>query len=98
MQRARTSFRQSPHRGWVAAMVMCGSAALAAPRAVQAQATLEMPFAIGERLNYRVTVGSRRVGEGSMSVQGPEDVRGVATYVLRAEVHARIGPIKAVDR
>jgi uncharacterized protein DUF3108 len=72
--------------------------ALGFPLAAHAQAAAELPFGIGERLNYRVTVGSKRVGEGSMSVQGPEDVRGTSTYVLKSEVRARIGIVKAVDR
>jgi hypothetical protein len=75
-----------------------GLALLFPPHALRAQAAAELPFAVGERLNYRVTVGSMHVGEGSMSVQGPEDVRGIATYVLKSEVRARIGPVKAVDR
>jgi hypothetical protein len=73
-------------------------AALGSPPVVRGQATAELPFGIGERLNYAVTVGSRRVGHGSMSIQGPEDVRGTSTYVLKSEVRARIGIVKAVDR
>jgi hypothetical protein len=72
--------------------------ALMAPLTLCAQTSAELPFTIGERLNYGVTVGNRHVGQGSMSIQGPEDVRGVATYLLRSEVRARLGPIKAIDR
>ena len=72
--------------------------ALVVPLAMRAQTTVALPFSIGERLNYGVTVGSKHVGQGSMSIQGPEDVRGVATYLLKSEVRARIGPIKALDR
>src|SRR4051812_31109922 len=71
---------------------------LLVPLAMRAQTTVELPFNIGERLNYGVTVGSKHVGQGSMSIQGPEDVRGVATYLLKSEMRARIGPIKALDR
>ena len=78
--------------------LLLGVVALASPLTARAQAAVELPFAVGERLNYRVTVGSVHVGEGSMSVQGPEDVRGTATYLLKSEVRARIGPVKAVDR
>jgi hypothetical protein len=68
------------------------------PLTLQAQAAPDLPFGIGERLNYRVSVGNTRVGEGFMSVEGPEDVRGIPTYVLKSEMHARIGPVKATDR
>ena len=78
--------------------LLLGLVTLVSPLTAHAQPAAELPFAVGERLNYRVTVGSVRVGEGSMSVQGPEDVRGTATYVLKSEVRVRIGPVKAVDR
>lgn len=62
-------------------------------------ATRELPFAVGERLTYRLAVGRfGNVGRGVMSVDGPVDVRGVPTYVLRSEVHARIGFMPASDR
>jgi hypothetical protein len=87
------------NRRWsVAGMLMGVALVLGSPVAGRAQSTSELPFGIGERLNYRVTVGSRQVGKGSMSIQGPEDVRGTSTYVLKSEVRARIGIVKAVDR
>jgi hypothetical protein len=75
-----------------------------APRAVAqpappADGRAALPFAVGERLTYRVTVGRfGTVGQGTMSVDGPVDVRGTMTYVLRSEVHARIGFVKASER
>ena len=64
----------------------------------RAQAT-ELPFGVGERLRYRVSVGKLgTIGEGVMSVDGPVDVRGTPTLVLRSEIHARVGLIKTTER
>ena len=58
----------------------------------------ELPFDVGERLRYRVSVGKLgAVGEGEMSVSGPEDVRGTATLVLRSEIRAKVGFIKSSE-
>ena len=77
----------------VVAMLVALSASTA-----PAQST-ELPFGVGERLHYRVSVGKLgTVGEGVMSVDGPEDVRGTSTLVLRSEVHARVGLIKSTER
>jgi hypothetical protein len=59
----------------------------------------ELPFGVGERLRYRVSVGKLgTIGEGVMSVDGPVDVRGTPTLVLRSEIHARVGLIKTTER
>jgi hypothetical protein len=56
-----------------------------------------LPFHVGERLQYRVSVGKfGNIGEGSMSVAGPVDVRGTPTLVLRSEI--RVGDADAVRR
>lgn len=65
---------------------------------VRAQST-ELPFGVGERLRYTVSAGKLgSIGEGVMSVDGPVDVRGTATLVLRSHVHARIGFVKTSER
>jgi len=80
--------------------------ALCAPRSGDAQGmasppdeTDALPFFAGERLQYRVRVsrfgGS---GKGEMTVEGPVDLRGTRTYVLRSNVQTRVGPVKAVNR
>jgi hypothetical protein len=52
----------------------------------------QLPFDSGERLRYRVSVGKMgAVGDGEMRVDGPVDVRGTETLVLRSEIHARFG-------
>jgi hypothetical protein len=58
-----------------------------------------LPFAVGERLGYRVRVGKLGdVGRGAMSVEGPADVRGQSVYRLRFEFGTRVGPVKVVNR
>jgi len=58
-----------------------------------------LPFAVGEKLNYRVSVSKMgKVGNGSMWIEGPVDVRGVSTWLLRFDFEAGVGPMKAVDR
>ena len=43
----------------------------------------ELPFAIGERLEYRVSTKLGSIGEGVMTVDGPADIRGTTALVLR---------------
>ena len=53
------------------------------PAVSPAQTRNNLPFEIGERLTYRVTIGRVGSGRGTMSVEGPVDVRGTSTYLLR---------------
>lgn len=63
-----------------------------------AQATA-LPFDVGERLHYRVSIGKLgNVGEGEMSVSGPVDIRGTATLALRSDVRAKFGIFKSSER
>ena len=58
-----------------------------------------LPFTIGERLDYRVRVPKMRAsGRGAMWVEGPVDLRGTMTYLLRFDMKAGFGPFKGVDR
>jgi hypothetical protein len=54
--------------------------ALPAPPAIDAQGRAVVPWGIGERLNYEVKFGILRVGNGSMTVEGPEAIRGREAY------------------
>ncbi|MFL5562715.1 MAG: DUF3108 domain-containing protein [Gemmatimonadaceae bacterium] len=63
-----------------------------------AVATVQRPFAPGERLRYAVklsAVGLR--GHGAMWVDGPDTVRGTETWVLHFGFKARLGPVKVSD-
>jgi hypothetical protein len=64
-----------------------------------AAAQSPLPFAIGERFTYRVSVSNLgNVGHGSMWIEGPVQVRGVSTWLLRFDFAAGMGPMKAVDK
>lgn len=77
----------------IAGLLEC---AMLAP--ADAQATV-LPFDVGERLRYRVTLGRLgTVGEGEMSVDGPEAIRGTEALVLRSQVSARVGFVKTTER
>ena len=59
----------------------------------------ELPFVVGERLQYRVSVGKLgSIGEGVMSVEGPSEIRGTSALVLRSSIQARIGLLKTTER
>jgi hypothetical protein len=56
------------------------------------------PFSVGEKLTYRVSVSRMgTVGSGSMWIEGPIELRGVSTWLLRFDFSAGVGPMKAVD-
>jgi hypothetical protein len=64
-----------------------------------AESSGSLPFSLGERLTYRVSVSKiGSVGRGSMWIEGPVDVRGISTWLLRFDFSAGFGPMKAVDR
>jgi hypothetical protein len=71
--------------------------AMGRPAATPPSERPSLPFGVGERLTYRVRANGMG-GHGSMSVDGPVEVRGTETYLLRFDVKAGIGPIKGVDR
>ena len=78
------------------AAALAGSLLIATSSVAQAP---KLPFTIGEKLNYRVSVSKMgKVGSGSMWIEGPVDVRGVSTWLLRFDFEAGLGPVKAVDR
>ncbi|HEX6576316.1 MAG TPA: DUF3108 domain-containing protein [Gemmatimonadaceae bacterium] len=59
----------------------------------------QLPFSVGEKLSYRVSVSKLgNVGSSTMWVEGPVDIRGVSTWLLRFDFEAGMGPMKAVDR
>ena len=58
-----------------------------------------LPFGVGEQLTYSARVGKLgRVGKAVMWIEGPTDIRGTSTYVLRFDFRAGIGLVKAEDR
>ena len=84
----------------VALALLCATGATEAQgMAASASDDDQLPFFSGERLTYRVRV-SRFGGSGKaeLTVEGPVDLRGTSTYVLRSNVQTRVGPVKAVNR
>ena len=76
----------------------CITALLVLPAPLRAQAP-DLPFAIGERLEYRLRVaGLGTIGSGAMWVEGPAEVRGHRAWLLRFDMKAGRGPFKASDR
>ena len=58
-----------------------------------------LPFFVGEKLTYEVNVAKGgKVGTATMWIEGPVDVRGVSTYLLRFDSKIRIAFLTAVSR
>jgi hypothetical protein len=58
-----------------------------------------LPFQVGEKLTYRVSVARLGgIGRGEMRVDGPETVRGQQTMLLHFEVNGRLGLLRLQDR
>jgi len=57
------------------------------------------PFSIGEKLTYEVRIANgSKVGTATMWVEGPVDVRGTNTYLLRFDSRIRVLLLPAVSR
>ncbi|HKG94481.1 MAG TPA: DUF3108 domain-containing protein [Gemmatimonadaceae bacterium] len=67
--------------------------------AAQVDSERGLPFGVGERLTYRARVAKAgNIGRGAMWIEGPVDVRGTSTYLLRFDFKAGVGPVRAEDR
>lgn len=75
-----------------------GVIAAAVPMLVAAHATRSLPFAAGEKLSYSAHAGRGRNGSGEMWIEGPVEVRGVSTLMLRSEMRGGLGPFKVSDK
>lgn len=79
----------------LSATLLFGVCALHYPDAVPQP----LPFAVGERVSYDVSVDNgRKVGDGTMWIEGPVDVRGTSTYLLRFDSKVRIALMTGVSR
>jgi hypothetical protein len=71
------------------ALAALATAAWSAPGAQSADS---LPFAVGEELRFQLSVAKfGKVGRGTMTVEGPQDVRGQRTLLLRFAVRGRVG-------
>ncbi|MBX9929752.1 MAG: DUF3108 domain-containing protein [Gemmatimonadaceae bacterium] len=58
-----------------------------------------LPFAPGERLIFDVKVGLfGTLGRSAMWIEGPTERRGTAAWLLRFDLDASRGPVRATDR
>src|SRR6266699_1079081 len=58
-----------------------------------------LPFSVGEKLTYEVTLANgNKVGTSTMWIEGPVDVRGISTYILRFDSRIRIAFLSAESR
>jgi hypothetical protein len=93
----------APHARWairlrqpgligLAAIGVCASGGIAADNA-------HLPFFLGEKVSYEVSLGNGdKVGTATMWIEGPVDVRGTSTYLLRFDSRIRIAFLSAVSR
>jgi hypothetical protein len=59
----------------------------------------ELPFTIGERLTYQVSVEKAgKVGKATMWIEGPITVRGTRTYLLRFDSRIKVAFVSGVSR
>ena len=88
---------------WVGRIILLVPTALAfasvcAGRSMPVDSTA-LPFAIGERITYQVTLASgSKVGTATMWIEGPVDVRGASTLLLRFDSQLRFLLLPAVSR
>jgi hypothetical protein len=61
--------------------------------------SVAMPFSVGEKLTYQVTLANgSKVGTATMWIEGPVDVRGTSTLLLRFDSRIRYLLLPAVSR
>jgi hypothetical protein len=60
--------------------------------------TAALPFSVGEKLTYEVSVArGGKVGTATMWIEGPVDIRGTSTYLLRFDSKIRIALLTALS-
>jgi hypothetical protein len=64
---------------------------------VAAQSTSTLPFAPGEKLQYTGRVHVGVAGRGTLSVEGPTELRGTATWTLHSDMEGKLGFLKATE-
>jgi len=77
---------------------LLAAAALPVGATTSAAQSHALPFAVGEKLEYVARAPHGLKGKATMWIEGPEQVRGVETMVLRFDFSTRIGFVKISDR
>ncbi|MDQ6770155.1 MAG: DUF3108 domain-containing protein [Gemmatimonadota bacterium] len=84
-------------RSFIALTVAGVAGVCAAAPAIGTNAAL--PFSVGEKLTYEVSVAKGgKVGTAAMWIEGPIDVRGTSTFLLRFDSKIRIAFLTAESR
>ena len=97
-------FQTSAARAFGVALAACAAGVVGARTSAQTPApsasgaAARLPFFVGESLSYRVRVSRvGSVGRTVMVVDTPQVLRGVTTWPLRFDFHAKVGFVSAVD-
>ena len=77
---------------------MCSAEGAGQPSGAASHGAPRLPFVAGERLEYEVRVGNIAAGRGTMSIEGPVDLRGVPTLLLRSDMRAGVGLLNGSGR
>ncbi len=77
---------------------MCSGSMSGQPGGNARDARATLPFVAGETLTYAVRIGSMAAGRGTMSIEGPVVVRGIATLLLRSDMRAGVGLLNGSGR
>ncbi|HJP84684.1 MAG TPA: DUF3108 domain-containing protein [Gemmatimonadaceae bacterium] len=86
----RTDALAAPSLPLLAAVICLLALGVCAARGPD-DASPKLPFFIGEKLTYDVSLASgARIGQSTMWVEGPAPVRGTNTYVLRFDSRVRL--------
>lgn len=79
----------------IAALALLASAGPAAPEGQAPRPAL--PFGPGEEMVYHASSRLGRIGTGTLRVEGPEEVAGRRTLLLRFDFSGRLGPARVED-
>jgi hypothetical protein len=92
----------TPELGWLGRIVLLALIPVAFVSICAGKRMSEisaLPFSIGEKLTYQVTLANgSKVGMATMWVEGPVDVRGTSTFLLRFDSRIRFLLLPAVSR
>jgi hypothetical protein len=73
--------------------------ALCASRRIPVDGASALPFSVGEKLTYEVSSPKGgKIGTATMWIEGPVDVRGTSTFILRFDSRIKIAFLTAVSR
>ena len=94
--------RLTPQLAWASRILLLALIALAfvgVCAATRVPDSSALPFSLGEKLTYQVTLASgNKIGTATMWIEGPVDVRGTSTLLLRFDSRMRFLLLPAMSR